>query len=257
MQAFIHQQHHQNIIFTMKVGMLFAFWRLVHPGLSTIRTLSRLDQCIIIVGSKIDRGYASCLAIVLMVHVLDFKAAEEQQAQLVQGGTALPAKAVPPPPANALLPGANSAAVEAAASIVAAAVISSSAANMVAGSRALPPVALPRPGTSAAEWEQLPSFRGGMPLPQTQKAFREEYGWGGNHTIVWLPHAPGQACKPTLVHVHITKKRLTGTDVGLALNKRIATRRKANQEKLYPTLIPKSPQTLCICVVHPRECTAA
>jgi hypothetical protein len=99
---------------TIQVGVLFAFWRLVHLGLTTILALSRLDQCIFTVGSKIDRGYSSFLAIVLMVHVLDLKAAEEQQAQFEQGDMALrPAEAVPPPTANAALPGVKPGAVQA------------------------------------------------------------------------------------------------------------------------------------------------
>jgi hypothetical protein len=152
----------------MQVGVLFAFWRLVHLGLTTILALSRLNQCIFTVGSKIDRGYSCFLAMALMVHVLDLKAAEEQEAQLTQGGMELPpAEAVPPLSANAALPGAKSEAVEAAASVVVAPVITSPAANRLAGSRRVPAVAPPGSDTSLAEWERHSPVRGGMSLSQT------------------------------------------------------------------------------------------
>ena len=48
--------------------MFLALWRLVYLTLTSILALSRLDKCLFTVLKGADRGYASFLAMALMLH---------------------------------------------------------------------------------------------------------------------------------------------------------------------------------------------
>ena len=50
------------------MGLLFAAVRLVWLGVTTIIALSRLDACLFTMYKGKDRGYASFLAMALMLH---------------------------------------------------------------------------------------------------------------------------------------------------------------------------------------------
>lgn len=50
------------------MAVLLALWRLVYLALTSILALSRLDACLFTVLRDNDRGYASFLAMSLMLH---------------------------------------------------------------------------------------------------------------------------------------------------------------------------------------------
>ena len=52
----------------MQVAVFLALWRLVYLTLTSILALSRLDKCLFTVLKGADRGYASFLAMALMLH---------------------------------------------------------------------------------------------------------------------------------------------------------------------------------------------
>ena len=54
----------------MQVAVLLALWRLIYLALTSILALSRLDECLFTVMRSNDRGYASFLAMSLMLHSL-------------------------------------------------------------------------------------------------------------------------------------------------------------------------------------------
>ena len=54
----------------MQVGLLIAFFRLVWLMVTSIVALSRLDACLFTVMKGRDAGYASFLAMALMLHAL-------------------------------------------------------------------------------------------------------------------------------------------------------------------------------------------
>jgi hypothetical protein len=52
----------------LQVAVFLALWRLVYLCLTSIIALSRLDRCLFTVFKGADRGYASFLAMALMLH---------------------------------------------------------------------------------------------------------------------------------------------------------------------------------------------
>jgi hypothetical protein len=54
----------------LQVAVFLALWRLVYLTLTSILALSRLDKCLFTVLKGADRGYASFLAMALMLHSL-------------------------------------------------------------------------------------------------------------------------------------------------------------------------------------------
>ena len=52
----------------LQVAVFLALWRLINLTLTSILALSRLDKCLFTVLKGADRGYASFLAMALMLH---------------------------------------------------------------------------------------------------------------------------------------------------------------------------------------------
>ena len=63
----------------MQVGFLLALWRLLQLYFTTMVAMSRLERSLFTIFARADRGYASFLAMVAMVRVLDLQAELDSQ----------------------------------------------------------------------------------------------------------------------------------------------------------------------------------
>ena len=81
-----HQVRCQSLR-AVQVGILLAFWRVVTLLLTTIIAMARLDRTLFTIAPRLDRGYASFLAMNLMLQVLELKAEEERRALVAEGAT--------------------------------------------------------------------------------------------------------------------------------------------------------------------------